>query len=258
MTTSVDKFTFTITPQPNTININADKSITISFNKNNNTGILIPYYIYPTATELDKLLAPFKSITNVPLIVILNPNSGVGSSKDLTYVNAVITIKNANAQPVGYISTRYANRPISEVEAEIDKYISWYNVSGIFFDEEGSNANYYTQLTTYAKQKGIKITIANPGTFVPPQTFSVAADITVIGEDSKYPDITSISPWSSYPKSKSAILVYNQASLTLLTTYAKIVGWIYITNDNLPNPWDTIPTYWTTLVQTLSSINSST
>ena len=25
------------------------------------------------------------------------------------------------------------------------------------------------------------------------------------------------------------------------------VGWIYVTDDDLPNPWDTLPAYWTNL-----------
>jgi hypothetical protein len=258
--TNVNNFTLNITPQPSTIMVNADKSITVSYPAIvQNTGILIPFYIYPTNAELDKLLAPFANIKNVPLLVVLNPNSGVGTAKDVNYANAVTRIKAAGAIPFGYISTSYNNRPATQVQDEINKYISWYNVSGIFFDEEGSNANYYTQLTAYAKQKGIQQTIANPGTFVPPQTYSSAADITIINEDSKYPGLTTIAPWASYARSKSALLVYNQTALTdflTLINYIKTVGWIYITNDNLPNPWDTLPTYWTTLVQTLSAINS--
>ena len=33
-------------------------------------------------------------------------------------------------------------------------------------------------------------------------------------------------------------------------------GYIYITNDQLPNPWDTLPSYWAQEVSLIEYINS--
>jgi len=72
-----------------------------------------------------------------------------------------------------YISTKYNNRPINEVQYEINRYITWYNNHGIFFDEEGSDYNYYVNLTNYAKSKGIKNTIGNLRTYVQPDNYHI-------------------------------------------------------------------------------------
>jgi len=33
------------------------------------------------------------------------------------------------------------------------------------------------------------------------------------------------------------------------------VGWIYLTDDTLPNPWDTLPAFWEAQVQALVRFN---
>jgi hypothetical protein len=34
-------------------------------------------------------------------------------------------------------------------------------------------------------------------------------------------------------------------------------GWIYVTDDTLPNPWDTLPAFWTNEVNYIRSLNLS-
>ena len=35
-------------------------------------------------------------------------------------------------------------------------------------------------------------------------------------------------------------------------------GWVFITNDKLPNPYDTLPTYWTQEVSAIAAANVQT
>jgi hypothetical protein len=48
-----------------------------------------------------------------------------------------------------------------------------------------------------------------------------------------------------YPPSRRGGMVYNQPTLDtgLLDTLRKYVQWVYVNDDDLPNPWDTLPSY---------------
>jgi hypothetical protein len=57
-------------------------------------------------------------------------------------------------------------------------------------------------------------------------------------------------------------LPYNAPSANTMTNYINLaasrnVGWIYVTDDTLPNPWDTLPAYWTNEVNYIRSLNQS-
>ena len=48
-------------------------------------------------------------------------------------------------------------------------------------------------------------------------------------------------------------LSHNIASSVVMQTDVNLAasrntGWVYMTNDNLPNPYDTLPSYWNQLV----------
>jgi hypothetical protein len=183
------------------------------------------------------------------MIVVLNPNSGVGSSKNKDYMNAFHSIVLAGYTPVGYISTRYANRDISSVKAEIDTYAEWYGAKGFFFDEMSTtNPNYYSQLTLYAKSRwgSSTLSITNPGTTGSDLSVS---DITVISESSSYNSNTIINK-------NEAVLVYALPSIP--TTLPSGSGWFFCTNGTLPNPWGILPSYWSQLVIAAGTTSTST
>ena len=69
-------------------------------------------------------------------------------------------------------------------------------------------------------------------------------NVTVIHEDSKYPTAAKLDAYSSY-KDKIAVLVYGQRrfSTSAFTATAARAGWVCVTHDTLPNPWDTLSKY---------------
>ena len=219
-------------------------------------GLLFPFYIYPTSSNINTLVQVKATYPNLPMRIVLNPSSGVGASLNADYLTAVHTLQKAGIQVVGYVATTYGNRPANEVEAEINQWILWYNPDGIFFDEMGVNHPYYRGLTTYAKNEGIKFTIGNPGTNV---GTSCACDVDTINvfENSSLPNLPDYAKWSQEGYTPDSISMMSYAITTLPTSFITqtktVFGWIYITNDNLPNPWDTFPSYFQALVKQIAT-----
>jgi len=79
---------------------------------------------------------------------------------------------------VGYISTAYAGRGGRDVKNEIGYYYNWYDLDGVFLDEEGPSAEYYEELGGYAESPdGYQKLILNPGAPVPESYGDIAAVI---------------------------------------------------------------------------------
>lgn len=213
-------------------------------------NILIPYYIYPTTSGISKLLAPFAYAPDTKkLIAVLNPASGPGTgATDNNYKTAVRRIKDAGHIAAGYVHTSYAKRDSTVVKAEIDRWVKTYKVQGLFLDEAtvSDTNNYYANLAAYARTKGITFVVTNPGTQA--DTTPTGVDVVVIWEDNHLPSPDSIT--GSAPANR-ALLVYGQATKPDLSPYKGKVGWVYATPDVLPNPWDTLPTYWQDFVATV-------
>ncbi|HEY8745317.1 MAG TPA: spherulation-specific family 4 protein, partial [Chloroflexota bacterium] len=135
-------------------------------------SLAVPAYFSPGApwTQLDQA-APTAGLA------VINPNNGPGASLNTAYANQVTASQSAGIAVLGYVYTRYANsqtdtvtnggydRTITNVEADIDNYLAWYHVDGIFLDEatntcDAASLNYYTTLVTYIKEKGGKGLVA--------------------------------------------------------------------------------------------------
>src|SRR5207344_3123205 len=85
--------------------------------------------------------------------------------------------------------------------------------------------------------------------------YGQVADIINIfeGTPSAYSGFTPSTWTTNYPASKFAHLIYGATGTSSLTSVlaqsaTRRAGYVYVTNDTLPNPWDTLPSYWTTEV----------
>src|SRR6266478_3074055 len=110
-------------------------------------GIIVPAYFYPGSlwSSMDW------AARRVPLVAILNPNSGPGATQDPLYVAAVNSLRAAGGKVIGYVSTSYTTRVTNAVKTDIDLYFSFYAVDGIFLDEltndsDTNHLNYYVGL----------------------------------------------------------------------------------------------------------------
>ena len=75
------------------------------------TGLIVPLYAYPTNPTWNALIQAKQSHPNVPIIAIINPNSGPGSSSDPSYVSGIASLQSAGISVVGYVPTGYASFP---------------------------------------------------------------------------------------------------------------------------------------------------
>ena len=225
------------------------------------TGIYVPLYVYPGGNGMSHWEAVIKSKIahpSVPFVVVINPSSGVGTKQDNNYVIGINNLKSSGITVIGYVYTNYGARNLDSLKSEIDKYKAWYNVDGIMFDEMSNKIGYelyYECLTSYAKSLGMKLTKGNPGTSVPP-SYTSAADNFVIYENSGFPSLQWIKDLhTDYDKRELSFVSYGISRLdTQYILYASnCVGLMYITHNVLPNPYDSIPSYFEDLVSTLDN-----
>jgi hypothetical protein len=213
--------------------------------------IAIPSYFYPGA-----LWTKLENGAPTVGLAIINPNSGPGASRDSAYAAEIQRAHAKGILVLGYVHTSYGARAIATVEAEINKYYSWYGINGIFFDEASTNCTqkpYYQTLHNYVKAKNAAAKVViNPGTNIP-ECYITTADIIVNFEDT-YSAYVHWQPsgWEvKYAASRfwHLVIATPQSKLADAITRSKNrhAGWVYVTPDALPNPWDSLPpsTYWT-------------
>ena len=225
------------------------------------TGIIVPLYIYPGAAW-DELIEIKNNNSAVPIVAVINPNSGPGSVKDPNYVAGIRELKAAGIVVLGYTWTDYGARSSSAVRSEITKYKNWYSVDGIFFDAMSNlrgKLNYYKNLDNFAKSRGLEMTVGNAGTDTKP-IFVGSVDNIVIYESPGTPSLSYLGGWhSNHDKVNFSFISYDVNSMDeqFVEGATQRVGYMYITDDDLPNPYDSLPDYLADLVSLLAQASGS-
>lgn len=245
---------------------------------------LVPAYFYPTPNSPWQQLNEAAGVISVE--AIMNPASGPGSAPNSDYVAAVDALRTAGGRVIGYVSTAFGARTLDAVMADIDAYLSWYNVDGIFLDEMGNVAGdlNYASVYQYIKDQIPQIgrdlrVVGNAGIPFPQvEPYMQVTDTLVIFEGpltnadpngasfENYPDqgpYAGLPPWFlNYSSDKVANLVYEVPTADAMrAALDKAVlnnaGYVYFTDDTLfPdfNPWDTLPSYWNEQVAAIAAI----
>lgn len=245
-------------------------------------GLIYPIYTDPPSGIYSGLITLMGSNPNVPVIVILNPNSGPGASANAAYTTAIGQLQSAGAIVLGYIETGYgvANAdftPQNEttMKADIASWQSFYPaINGIFIDEMddtgsatactsisgGSCVALYQALTTYAHGLGLPLTYGNPGENTISAYFSSsppAVDRYMVYETNAYGVAANYNNAGLCSYTNCASVVYALAySSTNLTLMMKNSSWVFMTDDHATNPYDAAPTYLSTEMAAISSFNS--
>jgi hypothetical protein len=227
------------------------------------TGIIVPLYTNPTDPSWSALIQAKEAYPNVPVIAIVNPDSGPGSSQDPNFVSGIASLKAAGITVVGYVPTGSATVSLSTVDASVSAYKSWYNVNGIFFDEMSDSqgeAGYYSSASQYADSVGLSLTIGNPGAAVP-SDYVGTVNIIVVYENPGYPSTSTIaSSTMGDPTSNFAMMAYDVSLPTqsYIQDLSQYLGYVYFTDGQAPNPYSGAPSYLGSLMESLSSMDAGT
>ena len=192
----------------------------------------------------------------VHVVAIVNPSDGPGSSKSSSYTSGIAALQAAHIEVIGYVATGYGKNPIATMESQMDQWKSFYpTLQGIFFDEQSNSTSdvaHYQTLSQYAKSKGLSYTVGNPGTDVP-AAYIGAFDTMLIYESDGLPSVSSLSQWSSYAPGNFGIIPYNVSAMnsTFVKQARQYVGYVYLQNDDVPNPWDSLSSYFSDLLTAL-------
>ncbi len=218
------------------------------------TGLLIPLYIYPGDTW-NRVIQLKKSYQNLDIVVIINPNSGPGDARNPDYITWIKRLRDDGITVIGYVHTRWGDRPSDEVEREIGLYRDFYpELNGIFFDQmanQPGTESYYEQAADYAQSKSLAFIVNNPGTRVPSSHIEIGNNI-VIREDEGLPDPEEFCR-HSYPREKVGLLAHGVKKIESYVEKVKhCVGWLFVTDDVMPNPWDKLPVYFEDMGRDLS------
>jgi hypothetical protein len=240
--------------------------------------LLVPAYFYPSSNPAlsywDEMTAA--AAAGARITAIINPDNGPGAAQNSDYVAAVNSFRAAGGRVLGYVYTCYGNstctpglpatRSTADVLVDAQRYNSWYNVDGIFLDEM-SNLNaalpFYQTVANglRAAQPGDNI-VGNPGTSTPAAYLNVADTLVTFEQGTgSYATATS-EPWmSTVAPERQAHLHYNVSSATQMRTLVqqaaqRNAGYVYITNDVAPNPWDQLPSYWLDEVAAVGAVSA--
>lgn len=230
-------------------------------------GLIVPLYIYPTYTERSSSYTRVANLQklypNVKIVAIVNPGNGPGASVNSDYTQAIDILASGGVTIIGYVHTTYANRSSALVETDIANWKLFYpKVNGLFFDEvindyDPIKFKYYTDLVAKAKTRGFNFFTANPG-WLTYQGIVDLFNMTLVYESKGLPDLNWLAPyWNNYKsRGKLAIIPYGVPTLPDKVWFdqaIKSLNYFYITSDDLPNPWDSLPSYLENQVKMLNN-----
>ncbi|KAL8749100.1 MAG: hypothetical protein Q9199_007896 [Rusavskia elegans] len=152
--------------------------------------ILLPLYLYPgeSATAWSSIFTTISTHSTVQFQIIINPNSGPGTTSFLTDENLITGISKLNSftnvHTLGYVLTGYGKRDNAAVNADVDVYAKWsryadadIHIEGIYFDEVSNDntTENFNRMEIFSKHARNSISDAsvvfNPGYRAPEQLF---------------------------------------------------------------------------------------
>lgn len=155
---------------------------------------------------------------------------------------------------LSYVDTSYTKRSFDEVVADITNSFTWYGTDGIFLDQAANTCDkvgYYQALHDYIKSvKPHALVVLNPGTTTD-QCYVPASDVLVNfeGTYAGYVDWAPAGWERAYPANRFWHLVFDATCASQMRDAVKKskqrnAGYVFVTDTNLPNPWNALPPYW--------------
>ena len=232
-------------------------------------SMLYPLYNYPTWWNPDSYIWDDIAAANgtIDITAVINPSDGPGGigSPNTDYQKGLTDLTAGNVDTLGYVFTEWGNRDIDDVKADIIKYNNDFNpgvdyaVTGIFFDQVSTSTNgdilsYYSELQDFVKNSAeasnLDFVAFNHGTNAP-EIYLSLADVNMIFQGT-YLDWVSYNTdtyVANYSSSHFGSLVYSTGEVADMQNAIDLaldrnIGFSFVTDDTLSNPWDGFPSYW--------------
>lgn len=215
-------------------------------------NVFVPAFFYP-----ESIWKQTVDSSPAPSVMILDISGlGAGSQPEAHFRSVVHLAQAAGVTVLGYSSTALGQRPIAQVEADVQNYKAWYGVTGMFLDEvQGvvSQLPYYQELASYIHHAnpGSPIWI-NPGLY-PDRAYMSVANVVMAFEGPYSAYRTDQVPgWvRQYPRWRFAHTVHTtsqeQLGSTVSLARSRNAGYLYVTDRAGSNPYDGLPSYWSAL-----------
>lgn len=211
-------------------------------------GVYFPLFAHP-GPLWDNMLVYRQAHPSLPWVAVVDPLHGPGKQYDATYAESIKKLQQADVTVLGYVSTRWAQKPPDAVKDDISKYKEWYGVDGIMLDEMISDPGFeglYSNYTSYAKSLGMGLVIGNVGTNVS-SSYAGTVDAISTVEGDRTPPLSWLKGWQlSYDRSNFVYIAYSQSWIDskYVAESTRYVGMLYITDDTMPFPYDDFPAYF--------------
>jgi len=189
-----------------------------------------------------------------PTYMILDiSGTGAGSAPVAHFESVVKEEKAAGVTILGYSSTGWGARSLSQVEADVRHYKAWYGVTDVFLDEVrgvSSQLPYYRKLARYIRDlnPGSSIWI-NPGDY-PDQGYMAVSNVVMAfeGPYSSYHNVD-VPSWAfDYSPDRFANTIYgtsgSEVTSALNLSRSRNAGYVYVTDGTGANPYNALPSYW--------------
>lgn len=225
--------------------------------------VLVPAYFYPLPGSPWVRLTAAAAEHPGLVWAIGNPDNGPGTAIDASYTAAFAGFRAQRGRLIGYVHTSYGDRPLAEVSADVERWFAWYGADGIFVDEmdnvPGAHESYYRALYQHVAGLSARaLVVGNPGTSSTLDYLDGAggrcASALCLFEGSTGFASYAPEPWVlTRSRNEFYALPYGtgptdwQAAID--HAFAAHFGWVYVTDDVLPNPWDTLPAYFETMLE---------
>ncbi|MDQ2683445.1 MAG: discoidin domain-containing protein, partial [Chloroflexota bacterium] len=215
-------------------------------------GLMVPGYFDPTTTSLwQKTTATGSGVA----LVIVNPNSGVGSRYDSVWSEVVHDSLEAGFRVLGYVQTDYGTRSPSAVIEEMNQYRRWYGVKDFFLDEADTAYASVDRYRTMVRDvhKGGGIAVLNFG-WIPHHAYMEFTDVAGVFEASYelYGDAYERPSWFyNYPPERFLHIVHSTPTREWRTVVQRSrdrnAGYVWVTDDAIVSYYKSLPTFWTDL-----------
>ena len=183
-----------------------------------------------------------------PAVVVINPANGPGTAPTAAYKRLTKSLQLGGTAVLMYVHTGYLTRPRHEMVLDAERAAAWFAVDGVFFDEVAAEDSRPVRSSLdFLAGLSPGVCVFNAGREVPQRWFQRwphASFVTFEGSAGQFVQRfgTGPCPQVTGPADRQWWLVHSLAPRYHARYWRLLeqagVGYGYLTNDRLPNPWD--------------------